>query len=113
MSKAPLVQWQILRAVPEKHIADQLPAAHFELLSSAKKMRVLRLVEQSLFEVDTPRVFVAAAILDLSEKYRQMPVNCLRKLGIVAGAEGRAGAGVGVQQRDVFQRQRKATLRVA
>ena len=61
-------------------------------------------------EPDTPRIVLGLAVPALTNEYRHAPIDRLGQLGIATGAEGRAGLGVGVEQRNVFRRQRKATL---
>ena len=55
---------------------------------------------------------VGLAVLGPADEYGDAPVDRFGKLGVAAGAEGRAGAGVGIQQRDVVGRQGKAAFGV-
>ena len=96
------VERQVRLWISAKHVACQLPAVGFELFSGPEEMGVVGHVEHRA-EPDTPRVFVGLAVLRLADEYGDAPVDCLGQLGVAAGAEGRAGAGVGIQQRDVFR----------
>ena len=77
-----------------------------------EEVRVVGHVEHGA-EPDTPRIVLGLVVPGFTDEHRHAPVDRLGQLGIATGAKGRAGPGVGVQQRDVFRRQREAALRVA
>jgi hypothetical protein len=62
-------------------------------------------------EADAPRI--AGAAFRFIHEYRHAAVDSLRKLGVAARAEDRAGSSVGVQELNIGRAQGEPTLAVA
>lgn len=103
-----LIQRQILLRPALKHIAAQIPAVLFQLLSGAEQVGVVRHVEQSR-ELHPPRVAVGLVLVD---EHGHAAVDELGQFGVDLGAEDRAGLGVRVHERDLVAREREAAALV-
>src|ERR1700689_3026269 len=96
-------------ALPLENVALREPVLFLQLFACAEQVRIARHVKESLFERNAPRVFAGGVI----DQHWHSPVDSPSNLSIPAGAKDRAGAGIGVDQCNVFGREREVSANIA
>lgn len=91
-------------------VSFEAVALRFQLFAGTEQVGVARHIKEALFEGNAPGVFFGLAVAGFLDEYGDAAIDGLGEFGVRLGPEDGAGAGIGIEQGDVFGGQGKVAV---